>query len=78
MAKKSESSQRAEEENQGETSIVQIAATTSKSLRATIPQGIVSHLNLKEGTTLSWKIKIVDGELVVIVRPVKNDSKPRK
>jgi hypothetical protein len=40
----------------------------SKSLRATIPEGMVAFLELKEGDALEWKMEISNGERVGIVR----------
>jgi hypothetical protein len=48
-------------------STVGIAKTGSTSLRATIPEGIVAFLELKEGDKLNWKMDIVNGERVVQV-----------
>jgi hypothetical protein len=53
-----------------------IAKTGTTSLRATVPEGIVAFLDLKAGEKLEWKMEIIDGERVSIVRKVK--FKPRK
>jgi len=37
-------------------------------LRATIPEGIVAFLELEAGDKLEWKMEIIGGERVVIVR----------
>lgn len=47
---------------------VGIARPESKSLRATIPEGIVAFLELEKGDKLEWKMEIIDGKRVVIVR----------
>lgn len=47
---------------------VGLAKTGTKSLRATIPEGIVAFLDLKVGDTLDWKMDIIEGERAVIVR----------
>lgn len=52
-------------------STVSIAKTGSISLRATIPEGIVAFLNLRESDKLEWKMEIIDGERAVIIRKVK-------
>lgn len=52
-------------------STVGIAKTGTKSLRATVPEGIVAFLNLKEGEKLEWKMDIVNGERVAIVRKLR-------
>jgi hypothetical protein len=43
----------------------------SPSLRATVPEGIVAFLDLRESDKLEWKMEIIDGERVAIVRKVK-------
>jgi len=46
-----------------------VARPGSTSLRATVPEGIVVFLNLKEGDSIEWKMDITeDGERVAIVR----------
>jgi hypothetical protein len=49
-------------------STVGIAKTGSTSLRATVPEGIVAFLELKESDKLEWKMEIIDGERVAIVK----------
>jgi len=48
-----------------------IAKTGTKSLRATIPEGIVAFLEMKQGDILDWKMDIKDGERIVIIRKAK-------
>lgn len=51
---------------------VSIARPESKSLRATIPEGIVAFLELKKGDKLQWKMEIDEnGERIVIARKAK-------
>jgi bifunctional DNA-binding transcriptional regulator/antitoxin component of YhaV-PrlF toxin-antitoxin module len=52
-------------------STVGIARTGAKSLRATIPEGMVAFLELTEGDKLEWKMDIRDGERIAIVRRAK-------
>jgi hypothetical protein len=47
---------------------VSIARPKSKSLRATIPEGIVAFLNLEKGDKLDWRMEIRDGKRVVVVQ----------
>ena len=47
------------------------AKKDTKSLRATIPEGIVVYLDLKNGDKLEWKMKTVDGKLTALVRKAK-------
>jgi hypothetical protein len=49
-------------------STVGIAKIGTKSLRATIPEGIVAFLELTEGDKLDWKMETQSDERVVIVR----------
>jgi bifunctional DNA-binding transcriptional regulator/antitoxin component of YhaV-PrlF toxin-antitoxin module len=60
----------------GETSVLTQARPRSSSLRTTVPSGIVSQFDLKEGDGLDWTIKAENGNLVLIVKPTK--SKNRK
>jgi hypothetical protein len=48
-----------------------IAKTGTRSLRATIPEGIVAFLEMKPGDVLDWKMDVVNGERIVIIRKVK-------
>jgi len=50
---------------------VSIARPGTQSLRATIPEGIVAFLELKEGDKLEWKMEIINGERVSFVRKKK-------
>lgn len=43
----------------------------TKSLRATIPEGIVVYLNIKDGDKLEWKMENLRGKRVAVVRKVK-------
>ncbi len=63
---------------EGETSVIQSATTTSKSLRATIPQGIVKQFGLEEGQTLYWKIEFMDNQRAIVVKPSKADKSKRR
>ncbi|MBI4344737.1 MAG: AbrB family transcriptional regulator [Euryarchaeota archaeon] len=55
----------------GETTIVTKAATTSESLRTTIPMGIVRQFNIQTGDKIAWKIEPRDKKLVIVVEPEK-------
>ena len=54
-------------------STVGIAKTGSTSLRATIPEGCVAFLDLKDGDKLEWKMDIDDetGDRLLTVRKLK-------
>jgi len=47
------------------------AKKDTKSLRATIPEGIVVYLDLEDGDKLEWKMKIIDGKPTALVRRAK-------
>ncbi|KFM19611.1 hypothetical protein AAA799P11_00600 [Marine Group I thaumarchaeote SCGC AAA799-P11] len=52
-------------------SSVASARKESKSLRATIPEGIVAYLDLKATDKLEWKMDTIKGKRVAIIRGVK-------
>ena len=56
-------------------STVGIAKVGTKSLRATVPEGIVAFLEIKEGDKLEWKMDFIKGERVAIVKRLEHDSK---
>lgn len=56
---------------------VGIARPNSPSLRATIPEGIVAFLNLREGDDLEWKMEIADSERVALVKKMLSDEEAR-
>ncbi|MEM2144903.1 MAG: hypothetical protein QW279_06050 [Candidatus Jordarchaeaceae archaeon] len=55
----------------GEITVLSKATTTSKSLRTTVPSGIVRQFNLKKGDKFQWEITADNGKLVIIVKPIK-------
>ncbi|HDD45435.1 MAG TPA: AbrB/MazE/SpoVT family DNA-binding domain-containing protein [Candidatus Desulfofervidus auxilii] len=55
----------------GEITVLTRATSKSKSLRTTIPMGIVKQFNLSEGDKLNWEIRAENGELIIVVRPLK-------
>lgn len=59
----------------GETTVLSGATSNSKSLRATVPMGIVKQLGLKEGDQLNWQLKIDGDRFAVLVTPLKKDDK---
>jgi len=48
-------------------STVGIAKAGTRSLRATVPEGIVAFLGIQEGDKLQWKMDIQNNERVAIV-----------
>ena len=55
-------------------STVSIAKIGTNSLRATIPQGIVSYLNIQAGDKLHWRMIEKSGNRVVMIFKKKGDS----
>lgn len=55
----------------GERTILTKATPKSNSLRTTVPIFIVKQFGLNEGDILDWELGVVDGELSIIVKPVK-------
>lgn len=55
-------------------STVGIARTGAKSLRATIPEGMVAFLELSEGDKLEWRMDVQNNERIAIVRKAKRAS----
>ena len=58
----------------GEITVITKATSKSKSLRTTVPAGIVKHFNLSKGDKLYWEIKAEGGELIIVVRPLKGEG----
>lgn len=50
------------------------ASPQTKSLRATIPEGVVAYLGLDDGERLEWRMEIEEGEKVVKVRKAEIDK----
>lgn len=59
---------------EGITTSLTPAKTNSISLRTTVPMHIVSQFGLTADDKLSWKLKVEDGELVIVVRPIKGEQ----
>ncbi|MGC9069597.1 MAG: AbrB/MazE/SpoVT family DNA-binding domain-containing protein [Thermoprotei archaeon] len=55
----------------GEITMLIKATSNSKSLRTTIPMGIVRQFNLSKGGKLNWEIKAGNNELIIIVKPLR-------
>ena len=52
------------------------ARPETKSLRATIPEGVVAFLNLESGDKLEWTMDFAKNERIIIVK--KKKEKPKK
>jgi hypothetical protein len=61
----------------GETTVLTPATTLSKSLRTTIPAGIVRQFSLADGDKIRWKMEVIEGELVIVARPLKKQKGSR-
>lgn len=60
-------------------STLSTARTGTNSLRATIPEGIVAFLGVKEGDRLDWKMEVTkDGERAVLVTKFDDYYEARK
>ena len=44
------------------------ASPKTKSLRATIPEGVVAYLGIVDGDKLEWRMEIMEGQKVVLMR----------
>ena len=55
----------------GEETTLTKAATRTTSLRTTVPASIVRQFNLESGDKLDWTLKAEEGELIIIVKPIK-------
>ena len=58
-------------ESIGEITTITPATEKKRSMRATVPMSIIKQFNLKAGDKLSWKLKAEEGELIIIVKPIK-------
>lgn len=56
-------------------STVGIAKLGTKSLRATVPEGVVAYFDLKAGDKLEWNMEIEGGEKVVKIKKMEVISK---
>ena len=59
----------------GEQTILTHASTRGNSLRTTVPIGVARQLGLKEGDRLRWEIRAENNDLVVLVKPLKEERK---
>ena len=55
----------------GEITVLTKATSRGRSLRTTIPMGIVKQFNRLEGDKLNWEIRAEGGELIIVVKPLK-------
>jgi len=55
----------------GEVTVLTRATSKGRSLRVTVPMGIVKQFGLSEGDKLDWEIRAEGGELIIVVRPIR-------
>jgi len=55
----------------GETTTLSLAAPKKASLRTTVPMAVVNQFKLAVGDKLDWTFDVKDGEMILIVRPIK-------
>lgn len=55
----------------GEITTLTKAATKTTSLRTTVPASIARQFNLNNGDKLDWSLRAEDGEMIIIVKPLK-------
>jgi hypothetical protein len=55
----------------GETTTLTLATTGKESLRTTVPMSIIKQFKLKAGDKLDWNFEVKEGELALVVKPVK-------
>lgn len=58
----------------GEYTTLSIATSKKQSLRTTVPMSIVKQFNLQGGDKLEWIFDIKDGEIVILVKPIKRSG----
>jgi|GEM_PF-532563 len=50
-----------------------LASPKTKSLRATLPEGVVAYLGIADGDRLDWRMEVMEGKKVVMM----TKSEPR-
>ena len=58
----------------GEETVLTRASVKGRSLRTTVPSGIVKLFDLRQGDRLRWEIKVYDGELLIVVKPIRRED----
>ena len=56
--------------------ITKLTPATSKkeSLRTTVPRSIVQQFDLTSDDSLDWKLEVRNGELIIVVSPVRHST----
>lgn len=55
----------------GETTTLALAVPKKASLRTTVPMAVVNQFKLVVGDKLDWSFDIKDGEMIIIIKPIK-------
>jgi antitoxin component of MazEF toxin-antitoxin module len=55
----------------GELTTLSVATSGKESLRTTVPMSIVKQFKLKAGDKLDWNFEVKNGELALVINPVK-------
>ena len=58
----------------GEETVLTRASAKGNSLRTTVPSGIVKLFDLKEGDRFRWQIKAENGEVLIVIKPIRGDK----
>jgi hypothetical protein len=58
----------------GEITYLNKATNKGESLRTTVPMSIVKQFNLNDEDKLDWTLKVESGELVIQIKPMKNNT----
>ena len=62
----------------GQKSVLVNARANSRSLRTTVPAGIVSQFNLREGDQLDWSLRAEGDKLILIVTSLRTKTQIRR
>jgi antitoxin component of MazEF toxin-antitoxin module len=58
----------------GEVTKLTPAVSKKESLRTTVPRSIVKQFDLTNEDSLDWKLEVREGELIIVVRPLKKST----
>jgi antitoxin component of MazEF toxin-antitoxin module len=56
----------------GEITYLTKATSKGESLRTTVPMSLVKQFGLTEDDKLDWILKVIDGEMAITIKPIKN------
>lgn len=58
----------------GEITKLTKAASTTSSLRTTVPASIVRQFSLTDEDEVEWSLKVEQNELIIVVKPLKKEK----